>query len=82
MEKFSQKEIISNKKYLELLSKDFPSITSAVGEVVNLSAIMNLPKGTEHFLTDIHGENEAFYHVLQNGSGAVRKRFSKRLNRR
>ena len=54
MEKFSQKEIISNKKYLELLSKDFPSITSAVGEVVNLSAIMNLPKGTEHFLTDIH----------------------------
>jgi fructose-1,6-bisphosphatase-3 len=74
MEKFSQKEIISNKKYLELLSKDFPSITSAVGEVVNLSAIMNLPKGTEHFLTDIHGENEAFYHVLQNGSGAVRKK--------
>lgn len=74
MEKFTQREIIDNKKYLELLSKDFPSITSAVGEVVNLSAILNLPKGTEHFLTDIHGENAAFYHVLQNGSGAVRKK--------
>lgn len=71
---YTTKEIGENKKYLELLSKDYPSITSAVNRVVSLSAILNLPKGTEHFLTDIHGENEAFYHVLQNGSGAVRKK--------
>lgn len=74
MSEYSEDTIAHNKRYLELLSKDYPTITSAVNRVVSLSAIMNLPKGTEHFLTDIHGENEAFYHVLQNGSGAVRKK--------
>ena len=49
-----------NIKYLDLLSRSFPNVTAAVEEVVNLKAILNLPKGTEHFLTDIHGEAEAF----------------------
>ena len=61
-------------KYLERLSELYPSIASASTEIINLQAIMNLPKGTEHFLTDIHGEYEAFAHVLKNGSGSVRRK--------
>lgn len=61
-------------KYLRLLSKSFPSIASASTEIINLEAILNLPKGTEHFLTDIHGEYEAFQHVLKNASGTVRRK--------
>ena len=71
MENFTKAELEKNKKYLELLSGSFPNITTAVGEVVNLTAILNLPKSTEHFLTDIHGEHEAFNHVMQNASGVV-----------
>lgn len=61
-------------KYLQLLSKSFPSISAASTEIINLEAILNLPKGTEHFLTDIHGEYEAFEHVLRNASGVIRKK--------
>lgn len=61
-------------KFLRLLSKSFPSIASASTEIINLEAILNLPKGTEHFLTDIHGEYEAFQHVLKNASGTVRRK--------
>ncbi len=61
-------------KYLKLLSKSFPTISSATTEIINLEAILNLPKGTEHFLTDIHGEHEAFRHVLKNASGVIRKK--------
>ncbi|MDD3139322.1 MAG: fructose-bisphosphatase class III, partial [Lachnospiraceae bacterium] len=61
-------------KYLERLSDLYPTIASASTEIINLQAILNLPKGTEHFLTDIHGENEAFSHVLRNGSGSVRRK--------
>ena len=57
--------------YLKGLAKQFPTIASASTEIINLEAIMNLPKGTEHFLTDIHGEYEQFNHVLKNGSGSV-----------
>lgn len=74
MENFTKAELEKNKKYLELLSNSFPNITTAVGEVVNLTAILNLPKSTEHFLTDIHGEHEAFNHVMQNSSGAIRRK--------
>ena len=62
-------------KYLEGLSELFPSIAAASTEIINLQAIVNLPKGTEHFLTDIHGEYEAFAHVLKNGSGSVKRKF-------
>ena len=60
--------------YLKSLSKQFPTIASAATEIINLQAILNLPKGTEHFLTDIHGEAEQFDHVLKNGSGSVRRK--------
>ena len=59
---------------LRVLAKQYPSIAAASTEIINLQSIMNLPKGTEHFLTDIHGEYEQFNHVLKNGSGSVRKK--------
>ena len=58
-------------KYLRSLSKLYPSTASAATEIINLSAILSLPKGTEHFMTDIHGEYEQFTHILRNGSGAI-----------
>ena len=61
-------------RYLELLSDLYPTIAAASTEIINLQAILNLPKGTEHFLTDVHGEYEAFSHVLKNGSGSVRRK--------
>lgn len=59
-------------RYLELLSRLFPSADKAAAEIINLSAILNLPKGTEFFASDIHGEYEAFSHTLRNGSGSIR----------
>ena len=70
----STEEINRNLKYLRLLSNKFPTIAAASTEIINLSAILNLPKGTEHFLSDIHGEHEAFRHVLKNASGAVKRK--------
>ncbi len=61
-------------KYLRSLSKQYPTIAAASTEIINLQAILNLPKGTEHFLTDLHGEYEQFNHVLKNGSGSVRSK--------
>jgi fructose-1,6-bisphosphatase-3 len=61
-------------RYLKLLSHKFPTISDACTEIINLEAIMNLPKGTEHFLTDIHGEYEAFDHVLKNASGVIKRK--------
>ena len=60
----NQYDLERDEKYLELLSQSFPTIADASTEIINLSAILNLPKGTEHFLADIHGEYEAFQHVL------------------
>ncbi len=67
---FSDMEI----RYLQLLAKSFPSIAAASTEIINLEAILNLPKETEHFLTDIHGEYEAFQHVLKNASGSIKRK--------
>ncbi len=61
-------------KYLKLLSKSFPTISECTTEIINLEAIINLPKGTEHFLTDIHGEHEAFEHVIKNASGVIKRK--------
>ena len=61
-------------RYLQLLSRSFPTIASASTEIINLEAIVNLPKGTEHFLADLHGEYEAFQHVLRNASGAIKRK--------
>lgn len=61
-------------QYLELLSVTFPTIAEASTEIINLQAILHLPKGTEHFLADIHGEYEAFQHVLKNASGNIKRK--------
>lgn len=61
-------------RYLKSLSNQYPNIASASTEIINLQAILNLPKGTEHFMTDVHGEYEQFNHVLKNGSGSVRRK--------
>ena len=66
-------------KYLKSLAKQYPTVASASTEIINLQAILNLPKGTEHFLTDIHGEYEQFIHVLKNGSGSVRRAVDEEL---
>ena len=63
-----------NMRYLQLLSHSFPTVAYASTEIINLEAILNLPKGTEHFLADIHGEYEAFQHVLKNASGNIKRK--------
>lgn len=63
-----------DRKILKTLSKQYRNIAAASTEIINLQSIMNLPKGTEHFLTDIHGEYEQFNHVLKNGSGSIRRK--------
>ncbi len=69
---FSKQTLTENIKFLELLRDSFPDIPSATSEIVNLEAILNLPKGTEHFLSDIHGEHLAFLHLLKTGSGVIK----------
>lgn len=61
-------------KYLQLLSQSFTNISEASTEIINLQAILHLPKGTEHFLADIHGEHEAFLHILKNASGNIKRK--------
>lgn len=67
-------ELIKDKRYLSLLAREFPSVQSACTEIINLSAILSLPKGTEHFMSDIHGESEAFLHIMNNASGIIREK--------
>ena len=64
-------------RYLKLLAQQYPSCQAAYTEIINLEAILNLPKGTEHFMSDIHGELEAFTHILNNCSGVIRERMNK-----
>ncbi|MCM1370221.1 MAG: fructose-1,6-bisphosphatase [Candidatus Amulumruptor caecigallinarius] len=73
---FSIKQIESDRRVLELLSQNFSSISAASTEIINLEAILNLPKGTEHFVADLHGENEAFSHILRNASGNIKRKVS------
>ena len=61
-------------RYLQLLSQSFPTVATASTEIINLQAILNLPKGTEHFVADIHGEYEAFQHILKNASGNIKRK--------
>jgi len=73
-------------KCLELLARQFPNQEATITEIINLQAIINLPKGTEHFMSDLHGEYEAFYHILNNSSGVIREKvdllFTESLNDR
>ena len=61
-------------RYLKSLAKQYPTVAAAATEIINLQAILSLPKGTEHFITDIHGEYDQFQHVLKNGSGAIKRK--------
>jgi len=72
LKRITRKELEENLRYLRLLAKDFTTISKASTEVINLQAILNLPKGTEHFISDIHGEYESFIHVLKNASGVIK----------
>lgn len=72
--KSSLKSVKEDLRYLRLLSRDFPTISSVTTEIINLEAILHLPKSTEHFLADLHGENEAFQHVLRNASGNIKRK--------
>ena len=66
--------VLNDLRYLTLLARSFPTVADASTEIINLEAILNLPKGTEHFLSDIHGEHQAFNHVLKNASGAIKRK--------
>lgn len=72
--KITARTVEKDKRVLELLSQTFPDISSASTEIINLEAILNLPKGTEHFVADIHGEHEAFNHILRNASGNIKRK--------
>lgn len=63
-----------DRKYLKELAKSYPTKSAVLTEIINLNAILNLPKGTEHFMSDIHGEHEAFSHIRRNASGVIRKK--------
>ena len=63
-----------NLHYLKMLARQYPTVQAASTEIINLQAILNLPKGTEHFVSDVHGEYEAFLHILNSASGVVREK--------
>ena len=67
-------EIPRNLKYLHLLARDYPSQAAAASEIISTQALLKLPKGTEHFMSDLHGENEAFVHILNSASGVIREK--------
>lgn len=87
-ERFEYTPMISEEKlkYLKLLGEKYPSIPAVCREIINLKAILNLPKGTEHFMSDLHGEYEAFYHILNNAAGVIKEKvdmiFAARLSPR
>ena len=61
-------------RYLKCLAKQFPTVAETATEIINLQAILSLPKGTEHFITDIHGEYDQFQHIIKNASGAIKQK--------
>lgn len=71
---FNPQQVEADRKYLELLAQSFGNVSAAGSEIINLEAILNLPKGTEHFIADIHGESDAFEHILRNASGDIKRK--------
>ena len=65
---------MDNIKFLTLLSKEYPNIESASAAIINMNALLNLPKGTEYFFSDLHGEHDAFNHLLKSASGMIRNK--------
>lgn len=82
---YTTQKVEQDMRLLELLSQSFPNENAASTEIINLEAILNLPKGTEHFVADIHGEHEAFQHILRNASGSIKRKvreaFSNKLSK-
>jgi len=74
MNEIKHDKSITEFNYLQLLSRQYPTAQSAASEIINLQAILNLPKGSEHFMSDLHGEYEAFIHILSNASGSIREK--------
>lgn len=74
IQKYKKQNLENDRRVLELLSQTFPNISAASTEIINLEAILNLPKGTEHFVADLHGEYEAFGHTLRNASGNIKRK--------
>lgn len=74
IQKYKEVDLKRDRRVLELLSQTFPNISAASTEIINLEAILNLPKGTEHFVADLHGEYEAFGHTLRNASGNIKRK--------
>lgn len=74
MQHLTVEKVESDRRILELLSQTFGNVSAASTEIINLEAILNLPKGTEHFIADIHGEHEAFDHILRNASGNIKRK--------
>lgn len=72
--RYTAGQIDNDRRVLELLSQTFGTISAASSEIINLEAILNLPKGTEHFVADLHGEDEAFRHILKNASGNIKRK--------
>ena len=70
----TEETIREDLRYLQLLAQSYPTVADASSEIINLEAILNLPKPTEHFISDPHGESEAFNHVLRNASGYVKRK--------
>ncbi len=70
----TKRDVKEDLRYLKLLARDFPTVSSVTAEIINLEAILHLPKPTEHFLADLHGENEAFQHVIRNASGNIKRK--------
>ena len=68
-----------HEKFLKLLSKRYPNVQTASSEIINLNAILNLPKGTEHYISDLHGEHEAFEHIMRNASGVIKKKIDEQF---
>ena len=73
-DQLSEDAIRDDMRYLQLLAQTYPTVADASTEIINLEAILNLPKPTEHFISDPHGESEAFNHVLRNASGYVKRK--------
>ena len=70
----TRRQVLDDLRFLKVLARQYPTIQSASTEIINLQAILNLPKGTEHFMSDLHGEYEAFLHIMGNASGAIREK--------
>lgn len=78
---YTADEIKKQLKYLTLLAKEYPTIQSACTEIINLQAILQLPKGTEHFMSDLHGEYQSFTHILNNCSGVIKTKIDSLLSK-